>query len=361
MLYVARSLFLASILYWVLGILPTETDPLFFNARFYISIFDSGWDVPFYVQIAQQGYKVAGVEHPSVVFFPLLPLLMRLVAPLVGEYVVAGLLITNGALLLATLLLYQLVENEWGAEIAKRSVWYLLIFPTSFYGSTVYTESLFLLFAVGALYAARQQRWWIVGACGVLVSATRPTGIFVAVLLFVEWWMQQRQAKRRDWAGVCAAGVSPLGLVGYMGYLWAVFGDPLLFVTAQAEFGRITESTWATTANSFLRPQSADLIGASVHNWIDLLFTITFVIIGCVLARQKRYSEAVFVLMGALLPVLLTGSLVSQRRYVWILFPAFVQLARWGKRAWVDWLLTIIFLVGFVVFSTLIVLGYWVA
>ena len=38
---------------------------------------------------------------------------------------------------------------------------------------------------------------------------------------------------------------------------------------------------------------------------------------------------------------------MSQSRYMWILFPAFTLLARWGERTWVDRLITTISLCGF--------------
>ena len=55
-----------------------------------------------------------------------------------------------------------------------------------------------------------------------------------------------------------------------------------------------------------------------------------------------------------------SGLLMSQRRYVWILFPVFVLLARWGERAWVDRTVTAMSLVLLALFTTLFVNGYWV-
>ena len=84
-----------------------------------------------------------------------------------------------------------------------------------------------------------------------------------------------------------------------------------------------------------------------------------FLTLGCVLLSQKRWSEAVFVLLGALLP-LSSGLLMSQRRYMWVLFPVYPLLARWGERPWLDRALLVLFSIGLGLFTLLFANGYWV-
>ena len=126
-----------------------------------IDVLGSRWDTGFYVSIAEEGYRYQGVPLPSVAFFPLYPLLMRAIGSLVGDVVAAGIIISNVALLLATMLLYRLADRSWGQAVAERTIWYFLIFPAAFFGTAVYSESLFLLVAIGALYFARRVfgRW----------------------------------------------------------------------------------------------------------------------------------------------------------------------------------------------------------
>lgn len=52
---------------------------------------------------------------------------------------------------------------------------------------------------------------------------------------------------------------------------------------------------------------------------------------------------------------------MSQRRYMWVLFPAFILLARWGERSWVDRLITALFLMGLALFTAMFANWYWVA
>jgi hypothetical protein len=46
---------------------------------------------------------------------------------------------------------------------------------------------------------------------------------------------------------------------------------------------------------------------------------------------------------------------------MWVLFPAFILLARWGERPWVDKLITVVSLIGLAIFTALFANGYWVA
>ena len=64
-------------------------------------------------------------------------------------------------------------------------------------------------------------------------------------------------------------------------------------------------------------------------------------------------------LLGAIIPFS-SGLLMSQRRYMWVLFPAFILLARWGKRPWLDRAITALFLLGLALFTALFANGYWV-
>ena len=84
-----------------------------------------------------------------------------------------------------------------------------------------------------------------------------------------------------------------------------------------------------------------------------------FLVLGTVLLRQRRWSEGVFVLLGVLIPIS-SGLLMSQRRYMWVLFPAFILLARWGQHQWVDRAITALSLLGLGLFTAMFANGYWV-
>ena len=63
------------------------------------------------------------------------------------------------AFLGALTLLHRLVSLELGRPLARPVLLLLAVFPAALYFGAPYAESLFLLLAVGAFYAARTGRW----------------------------------------------------------------------------------------------------------------------------------------------------------------------------------------------------------
>jgi hypothetical protein len=371
-LFLITRLGVALAIYLAAPLLADSSAPPPYHLRppdnLFVDVLGSRWDTGFYVSIVEEGYILHDVPLPNVAFFPLLPLLMQAVTPLVGDALVAGIVITNVALWLAAILFYCLVEMSWGPRVADRAVWYLLIFPTAFFGSTIYSESLFLLTAIGALYFARRGYWESAAMLGIAATLTRLVGLIVAPMLLLEWWLQWRAAKdgkRPSLLALLAPLVTPLGTGAFMIYLWRKFGNPLAFMEASSVWGRVPQSPFVTMAELFQTPAEGwwrALMAGHIHldNWLDFSFVLVFLILGLVLLYERRWSEGIFVMLGVILPFS-SGLLMSQRRYMWVLFPVFILLARWGDRPWVDKLITIVSLIGLAIFTALFANGYWVA
>jgi hypothetical protein len=169
------------------------------------------WDSIHYLGIAQHGYATAS----STVFFPLYPLLVRVVGFLLGSDVAAGVAISLAALAVALVLLHRLTSLELGPRAADATVLLLAFAPLSFFFSAVYTESLFLALSVGSIYAARQRRWKLACALGGLASATRITGAGLLLPLALMYLKERRGLDRRA-AWLLTV---PAGLAAFLGYL----------------------------------------------------------------------------------------------------------------------------------------------
>ncbi|MCA9971433.1 MAG: hypothetical protein KC425_14505 [Anaerolineales bacterium] len=377
-LFVATRVGIALVAYLAVPLIAESASPPPYHLRgtdnVLLDVFGSRWDTGFYVSIVEEGYVYEADPFPSVPFFPLLPLLMRAALPLTGDAVVAGILVSNLALLLAAILFYHLVLAGWGTAVADRAVWYLLIFPSAFFGSAIYTESLFLLTAIGALYSARRGRWWLAGLFGMAAALTRLVGIIVLPMLLAEWLLQRggrglgvgipTGRERPSWRALPSLGLIPLGTLSYMAYLWQRFGDPLGFVTGSAAWERVPQSPLLTIGELLTPPAegwwAALLAGRlNLNDWIDLLLVLGFLAAGFVLLYRHRWSEGIFVWLGVFIPFS-SGLLMSQRRYMWVLFPVFILLAQWGRRPWVDRLVTAVSLSLLALFTALFANGYWV-
>ena len=118
------------------------------------------WDSVWYLRIADSGY---GESAPRAAFFPLYPLLIRSLGTLLGgseaALLVVAYLVSLIAFVAALALLYKLVVLERGRQVAPATLLLLAVFPAAVFFGAPYSESLFLLLAVGAFYAARTGRW----------------------------------------------------------------------------------------------------------------------------------------------------------------------------------------------------------
>jgi hypothetical protein len=188
------------------------------------------WDSTWFLEIARHGYDRA----EDAAFFPLYPLLLKAT----GASVAGGVLVSLACFAAALWLLHRLVALDFGERVAGLTVLLVALFPASAYFSAVYSESLFLLLSVGAVYAARTDRWALAGLAGALATGTRSAGIVLLVPLALLWW---RSAPRRPAAAAWLALV-PLGLVAFCAYLGLSGEDALGPFRAQDAWNR--GATW---------------------------------------------------------------------------------------------------------------------
>jgi Mannosyltransferase (PIG-V) len=169
------------------------------------------WDSIHYLAIAEHGYATKA----NTAFFPLEPVLQRAVGVIAGSNVVAGIVISVGSLVVATVLLHRLTTLELGREAADATVLLILFAPLSFFFSALYTESLFLALSIGAVYAARCERLRLACVLGALAAVTRVTGILiVAPIVLFELRSRGRLRVRMAWILIV-----PAVFMAYLGYL----------------------------------------------------------------------------------------------------------------------------------------------
>jgi Gpi18-like mannosyltransferase len=244
------------------------------------------WDSVWYEKIATFGYEYIndGLHH-SVAFFPLFPLLIRVVMSLGLPFVVAGTLVNNLAFLGALSLIYNWVENSYGRGSARWTTMVLAWFPLSLYGSVIYSEGLYLLLSAAALRAFEQKKYWWVILWGSLTTATRPTGIsLIPALLFVSW---QEHRTKLAYVASLATG---LGLAFYSLYCQIYFHDALAFIHVQKSWQPLQEfygQRWLKMVMQIAIGTRNWKHGAIVDIWHPLLFVI--ICASCYLIGRSRF------------------------------------------------------------------------
>jgi Gpi18-like mannosyltransferase len=297
------------------------------------------WDTGNYLVVALHGY----IAPHQTAFFPFYPILERGMMLLTGNPFTAGLIISNVADLLALVVLYRLVEEDFDREHAYRAALYLSVFPTALFLAAAYNESLFLCLSLLSFYYMRHGRWWTAGLLGLLATLTRSAGLILLVPFCFEYLRQ----RHFDWRAVrfdILSGLAiPAGLGLFSLYCTFQFHDPLAFSHAQAFWGRVPRVPGYGIYQSVREiTQSGGILNfQSLHNILDLapdLLILIAIVLGFIgpwklprdLWAYNLYAASLYLYLQ-LFPAAGIFPLLSTGRFMLEVFPAYIILAGFGK------------------------------
>jgi len=313
------------------------------------------WDAVHYLDVATIGY-----QGTDMAFFPLYPLLIRIVGALAGNHLIAGLLISSASFFFGLLYLYKLLEHEYDRAVARRAIFYVSIFPTAVYFTAVYTESLFFMLTVASFYYMRERMWWVAGLFGFFAALTRVEGVLLVVPFVIEWFGQKERGGVRGLLDLTAGILIPLGLGVYMAYLWVLRADPLYFSHVQIHWNRHLAPPWVSLVNAVEKIVHATGPLVVANQSLEIGFTILMVAVLLAGWRSLRPSYMAYMALSILVPMS-TSNLMSMPRFALVLFPMFAILARWGDRPWVNNAIVAFSLPLLGLFTVLFADWYWVA
>ncbi len=199
--------------------------------------FDSGW----YHSIASKGYRYVEGGRSNLAFFPLYPQLMSVGGRLLGgaqqHFYYAGIAVSWIAFAVAIWLLYLLARLDVSEQAALRAGVYAAMLPSSYFFGAVYSESLFLLKLVGAVYTMRTRRWMWAAVAGAAMTATRVNGImFVPALGWLAWQASRSDAMQRIPA-MAAVAASLAGIGAYCAFNYQLSGNPFEWYASIERWG----------------------------------------------------------------------------------------------------------------------------
>lgn len=326
------------------------------------------FDTMRYLSVARNGYS----EENSV-FPPLYPLAIRgggaamraVTGMRVGAAnVAAAILLSNAALVGALALLYHVATAELGPQVGTRTLVYLVFFPVGFFLFAAYTESLFLLFALGSVWAARRGRPLAAGVLGLLASLTRLTGWALVVPLGYEYLRRRGFDWRRvRWRGL-AAFLPPLGLVLFVGWRYVAGLPPLSDVYRQYWY-----QTTTLPGFDVVRSVAALVTGAGPRagEYTLVLDVVTLGVLALTTVLVFRRLGPtyglynVMMLLFMLLPASDLKPLYSFSRYALAFFPTFMVLGAAGRNPWINRLILYPSVALYLYFSGQFFIWGWVA
>lgn len=369
--------------------LPTEPDE---TLRPYLNqpILNSGasglllspwqrFDTLHYTRIAAQGYA----DESDSVFPPLYPLLIRAAgAPLGGTHtahMIAAILISNAATLLLFALIYRWLNKKFDDDtLATRTLIYLTLFPSGFFLFAPYTESLFILLAVGSVLLAGNGRFPSAGALGYLAALTRLTGAILVVPLLLAWWLHRnkrflpldalwqdvRQTKAKSWATALPLLLPAFGTLTFLLYREVVGLRPLsqIYRDYWFQISSFPGLDIVTALNSMVGNGTARI--GEFTLWFDF-FCLIFMAATTV-AVFKRLGTVwgmynLLLILFVLLPTSDLKPLYSFSRYTLALVPSFVVLGFWGERPLINRLILYTSLPLYLYFAGQFFIWGWVA
>jgi hypothetical protein len=299
------------------------------------------WDAMWFLTIAEDGY-----DGQRAAFFPLYPLLVRAAAVAVRSDVVAGILVSLACFGAALVLLHLLVALDFGREVAATCVLLVAVVPGAMWFSAIYSEALFLLLSVGAVYAARTGRWAWAGSAGALAASTRSAGLVLVVPLVLLWWQREKTGSDPVFSAAWI-GLVPFGLLAFCGLLALAGEDPWGPLRAQEAWMRSfagpfmaipqgAEAAW-DGARAIVAGDRRPLAPFDVA-WLDVgLFATLVAVLGTLAGAIRRLPPAYWAYALAALALPLSypvegQPLMSLPRFAAVLWPLHLWLALWLVR-----------------------------
>lgn len=311
-------------------------------------------DYGYYQKIAESGYSRS---DGSTAFYPLFPWLLGLISYVSRSYLAAAIIASGIASIVAAILLRRLVELDYPASVAMRSVWFFLIFPTAYFLHVGYSESLFLALALACILAARVDRWCLAGVLGAFCWMTRGVGAVLVPTLVVEatqqYWV--RRCWNRHWLWIAFV---PAGFAVHLFINWRVSGNPFGFLeTRKVSFEQsfalpsvgIRQAIWAL----YPSPREAEMVGAQELSFVALGFICT------VIAWFKLRPAYAAWMTGSLVLFTSVNFFQSIPRYTLTMFPIFILFALLGRNRFWASVLTVWSLLFFALFAVLFAHGEW--
>jgi hypothetical protein len=290
------------------------------------------WDSTWYYLISIGGY----VKPIMYAWYPFYPLLIRAVTFIVRDAFIAGLVVSNVALVIACVYLYKLACLDVRHDAAMRSVRYMLLWPTAFVLSAVLTESTFLALTLAAFYYARKDKWLLVGVLGCCMALTRIIGVFMILPLefiyFKRLYVPPRSIDiKKVRPDILSLLLMPLGALGWVLFNYVKTGDPFAFFHVQTIWHRYAAGVIKVLTTAF-SGSANEIVWASCG--------IAALVVLVVFVRKMPFAYWLYSMLVLLVP-LSTGTM-SVPRYTLVIFPYFILLGTLAKSRRIDIALSVI-------------------
>lgn len=280
------------------------------------------WDANGYLSIARNGYifngDYAGIGS-YIGFFPLYPIIVRVLSIITTiDVSFSALIVSFISGLIATILLYELVEKWAGKEAGLNASFLFSFFPMSVFLSSAYTESLFSLIILSAFLAIQRKKFFLASFFVSLSLITRITGFILLPIFIFEFYRYKKSV-------VLSALVSLLTLIPFYIYIlfqYIKYNNPLAFLTVQKiNWFHQTAFPWDGFID-FIRYVPSDIMYR-----VDLFFLVimTLTLLG---SFRNLNKNLIFFGLGIIVLSFCETFVLGLSRYLMLVLPFYFF---WGK------------------------------
>ena len=329
------------------------------------------FDGTHYLEVARNWYHQ--LEYP---FFPLYPLMIRIIFQFFDSlkiyvpYITIGVVLSNLLFLAALFVAYRIIIFDKQKALVPLLFLALITYPTSFFYGAVYNDALFFLLASLTIYFSRQKSFLLASITASFAMLTRLNALALVFLIAFEYldsiWgglspgsgplrrsfseasggegARLRAVARQRWwnleikskltlkeifrSKVFFVGLVPLTFIGYLIYIQNLSGNWQDFFTSMKVWNQSEPTIPLQVAYRYLKifltvPPSALVFWVAVFEFLSVLFYLAMLVFSF---RKIRLSYWIFFAVSILIPSL-TGTFAGMPRYGLHIYPFFLSIA----------------------------------
>lgn len=328
--------------------------------------FSEAGDSPHYLYLAENWYQASGDKANLIVFFPLYPILMKIVNFIVNDLFYSGMVVSQICFGISCYLLYKLTRLDYDDDTAKDSVLFLSLFPFGVFFFGIFTESLFILLTIAAIYMSRQKKHLYACIFGAMAAFSRMQGIIVLIPIVYEYICNNlRHTGKRPFSDILKS-IKPdflytaLIFTGSLGYLLlnkTLQNDWFVFLKHQAAPPWYNSTRWIGDNLNQHFDMGLSYGGLSLIIYFVQLFLFFFCVILLIYGLKNNVRTSYIAYGEAyIFATFLHGWMISGPRYVMCCAPIYIILASIPNKA-VKNALIMLFGMFFVFYTTLFLQG----
>jgi len=356
-----KLLILNRVLIILITYLLVSKSPIFTSFGNFLNTYSLRWDGNSYSFLALHGYVATGTEKVYIVFPPLYPLILGLTNLVIRNIGLTGFIISNIFFIWGMLILHKLLKLDYSENF---SLWVIIIysfFPTTYFFSVTFPESLFFLLTVSSFYLIRKNKFWQSSLLAGTATITKPFGILLWPVLLIEWYLNKNRNLKSLLPIILAGIFFPAIYLAINVYL---FGKPLAFVNFLSQnwqkhftfFSVSILDSWkrGVTTTELSNYKYLTGYGEAIFSTVAWIFSFLAIF----LKPKIRISYIVYLLFGTLM-FTSTGFILSAPRYLLSLPPFFIILNIILAKPWIK-VIFLTFSIGALFYlSYYFALGQW--